>query len=743
MRGGGVLAGHKTKTSSGLRQNHGHRAALPGDKSCGGRIRATHAAKPGPSRASLAFRLRQAPAQALSRITGGVVLTGNLDDPFVLGGTAGGSVSPEGAYSSAMSQPFPSIADYGLIGDTRSAALVSRTGAMDWLCWPRFDSPALFLALLDRERGGACTVEAAEGGRALEPAGRRYLPQTNILETTLVVPGEGRCVVTDFMPVRARPREEVSRGEERSSGADGRLVRRIACTDGEVAVRAVVRPAFNYGRASALLTPHDGERSAVFRTSGGPPQGLVMYASGPLALDPRAGQATLPLRLRAGEEGFVALTEGAPGRVPALDAWAAVEKSLQETLSFWQEWSQRCSYDGPCRDAVLRSLLVLKALIYMPSGGIVAAPTLGLPETLGGRRNYDYRYSWLRDAGFTARGLLAGGYRAESVAYLRFLVRNAGGCLEHTGKLRVLYGITEPAESFPVSGEETLDHLTGYGGARPVSVGNRAREQDQHDIYGEALNALSTFVERTGELPRVADDARENQRQLAVLVRGLAKAIVERWRGPDSGIWEMPGKAQHFFHSKALCWLGLDRAVGLAPRLGLEGEAAPWARERDAIRTDYLAKGWNARRNAYTQAYGSDELDAAVLRPVLFGALEAADPRVQATLATVTHELGAGPEKRLLRRYRPGSDGLPGTEGAFVACAFWTVGCLALAGQTRKAQTRFEELLTLGNDLGLFSEEIDPETGELLGNFPQAFTHMSIVNQGTGLQQCLERFGLR
>ena len=426
-----------------------------------------------------------------------------------------------------------------------------------------------------------------------------------------------------------------------------------------------------------------------------------------------------------------------------LDTPRAVEGALGETLAFWEGWSARCTYHGPHREAVLRSLPVLKALTYVPTGGIVAAPTLGLPEVMGGVRNYDYRYSWLRDASFTVRGFLTGGYVAEATAYLRFLTRNAGGGLARDGKLRIFYGITEPEEPASTNGEELLDHLTGLGGSRPVSVGNAARGQTQHDIYGDALNALGAYVETTGELPQVVDDRVENHRQLTELVRGLVKAIMACWREPDRGIWETRGQEEHFFHSKALCWVGLDRAVKLATRLGLEAEAAGWTQERDAVRADYLEKGWNAERGAFTQAYGSEELDAAVLRTALFGAVGADDPRLEATLRVLTRELGAGPNGELMHRYRPGTDGLPGREGTFTACAFWVTGCLALAGRTREAETRFEQLLAHGNDLGLFSEEIDPATGEMLGNFPQGFTHMSIVNGAKRLQDALAQFGRR
>ena len=638
-----------------------------------------------------------------------------------------------------MSHGLPAIADYGLIGDTRSAALVSRAGAIDWLCWPRFDSPALFLAILDSKRGGACTLAAPQGEPALRPEGRRYLPGTNILETTLATSAGGRLVVTDFMPVHARPRREVSRGEESSSGAEGRLVRRFVCTEGEVVVQAVVRPAFDYGRASALLTREGREHAAVFRASAGPTQAMAMLGSAPLTLDARTGEAVLSLRLRAGGSGFLVLTEGAPGRVPALDSLPAVEHALADTLAFWEGWSARCTFHGPYREAVLRSLLVLKALTYVPTGGIVAAPTLGLPEAVGGVRNYDYRYSWPRDASFTVRGFLTGGYFAEANAYLRFLTRNAEGDLARTGTLRIFYGLTEPDEPLSPDGEEPLEHLAGFGGSRPVSVGNAARDQAQHDIYGDVLNALGAYVETTGELPQVVDGDEENHRALAKLVRGLVAAILACWREPDRGVWETRGPEEHFFHSKALCWVGLDRAVKLADRLGLQAEAVGWAKERDAVRADYLEKGWNAARGAFTQAYGSPELDAAVLRTVLFGALEATDPRVEATLRVLLRELGTGPAGEQMRRYRPGSDSLPRQEGSFTACGFWVSGCLALAGRAQEAQTRFEQLLAHGNDLGLFSEEVDPATGAMLGNFPQAFTHMSIVNGAKRLQEALER----
>ncbi len=651
-----------------------------------------------------------------------------------------------GALIPPMQAPLPAISDYGLLGDTRSAALVSRWGSVDWLCWPRFDSPAVFLALLDPERGGSCSL-VGEDGEPLRPVSRRYLPGTLVLETILESPGRGRLVVTDYMPVQS---ETLRPAAARADGAaaapasrdGGQILRHFECLEGgEVTFQIVVRPSFDYARAQTRgPVVLDDDRTVVFaadRDRPGPEQRtaftLVARAIPDAAffLDPDAGAARFHVNLRRGDKAVLVLAgDQADSGLAELRGMEEAQKVRQQTTAAWQEWSGRSTYRGRYSEAVGRSILTLKALTYSPTGAIVAAPTLGLPEAPGGVRNYDYRYAWLRDSGFTVRAFLQCGYHDEARAYLNFVAR---ADREEGRRLPVLYGV----QGEPPPEEFQLDALAGYRGARPVSVGNQANEQTQHDVYGETLNALCSYWEMTGETPT---EELENS-HLQERVRNTVNFVLDHWREPDSGIWEPRIDPKHYFHSKALCWVALDRAAKLGDGpLKLPAEAARWRREAGAIRADYLERGWNARRGAYTQDYGSDDLDAAVLRTVLFGALDAKDERVRATLRAIERELGTGEDGSLCYRYLS-DDGMPGREGAFTACAFWAASCRALAGEALRAQEHFEALLARGNDLGLFSEEIDPQTGEALGNFPQGFTHMSIVLGGARIEDALERAG--
>ncbi|MFT8244198.1 glycoside hydrolase family 15 protein [Roseomonas sp. BN140053] len=597
------------------------------------------------------------------------------------------------------------ISDYGLIGDTHTTALISRGGSVDWLCWPRHDSPALFLRLLDDEKGGSCSVEF----EALEGSTRRYLPGTNILETTFRTAG-GCAVLLDFMPVRPPP-------TDRCEGPDGdtesRLIRLLRCEAGELRGRFRLRPSFDYARRSC----------APWRE----PDGTVLFEAGehrlragcshPLALAGEGAEARFALR--AGEQVFLVLTQGRDGAVEAVSDLEGAERRLAETRRYWEEWSGRCRYDGPYREAVLRSVLCLKLLTYAPTGAIIAAPTLGLPEAVPGNRNYDYRYAWLRDASFTVTSFVQLGYVREAAEYLRFL-RHADP--SHGRELRLMYGIDGP-----VPPEEDLPHLRGWCGVGPVRIGNGAADQTQHDIYGEHLLALHAFLDAVDyDPPEKTDD------RLPEALTNLANRALAARNEPDQGIWEPRTPPQHMFHTKALIWVALDRAARIARRIGRlpEERIRGWEEAAAAMRAEYLERGWNPRRDAFTQFYGSDDLDAAVLRTALFDAVEADDPRLLSTLEAIERELGAGD---LLYRYRT-ADGMKGQEGTFTACAFWRVGCLALGGRLGEAEALMERLLTRGNDLGLFAEEIDAATGEQRGNFPQGFTHMALINHALRLQ---------
>ncbi len=632
---------------------------------------------------------------------------------------------------------YPPINDYGLIGDTVSAALVNRAGGIDWLCWPRFDSPPLFLSLLDRGRGGQCTIDAASPGgsepAALLPLSRRYLPGSNVLETVLAEgasPYAASLKITDFMPIRSKAVGEppllgpVDLGGCNAQ-ADGRVVRLLEAGARALEVRVTVRPTFDYAQnpAPAAISHYESERAAAFTSEDGV-SSIHVEGSAALTLRREAGALEMNVRLRAGEKAWVVLTEGRPGRLALLDHLPAVEALLRSTLSYWQPWSERCTYQGPFREAVQRSILCLKALTFSPTGAIVAAPTLGLPETLGGSRNYDYRYTWLRDASFTVRAFLNCGYQQEARAFLAFL-----------GKYDRSEGRSLPVLLCPqgtdVSEERTLGHLDGYRRSRPVRAGNAAGSQKQHDIYGEVLNALYTFWQMTGEMPPAGPDGK----RLGEIVRHLAEAVENLWQTKDRGLWEARDGEHHFFHSKAMCWVAMDRASKLAAEaLHWPEEAAHWASVARTIREDYLTKGWHPKRQAYTRDYKSAELDAAVLRLPFFEALDANDPRLATTLDTIRRELGAPEARDLIYRYRA-KDGFAGQEGTFISCAFWVASCDGMIGRMEQATALFGKLLVRSNDLGLFAEEIDPRDGSALGNFPQAFTHMSIVNGAVRLEQ--------
>lgn len=611
------------------------------------------------------------------------------------------------------------IADYAVIGDTCTTALIARDGSLDWLCWPRHDGPAVFLALLDRERGGTCRL-ALDG---LTGVTRRYLPGTNILETTFVT-ATGRAVLTDFMPLH--PHEAVP--EEGPDGhAQGRVVRRLACIAGRVSGHWFLRPTFDYARAP---TDAVAASETQLRFHGG---GDAIRAACAVPLTLREGAAEGGFALTSGARADLVIAQGAKnhgakqhGAENEDDAageglTAEVDASLAATRAYWEAWSDRCTYEGPYRESVLRSALTLKLLTHGPSGGIVAAATAGLPEAVPGNRNYDYRYVWMRDASFTVTAFVNLGYDREAAEFLRFL-READ--TSRGRDLHLMYALKGP-----VPQEETLDHLRGWRGVAPVRIGNAAADQDQYDIYGEFLVALHGYLEAVEYDPPVKVND-----HLPEALGHLTGHILRARHAPDHGLWEMRTEKRQSLHTKAMLWVGLDRAVQIARadpkhRLADAATIATWERAAAEIRAEYHARGWNPSRGAYTMAYGSDDLDAAVLRAALFDAFDPHDPRVAATLERVGAELGAGD---LVYRYRI-EDGLEGDEATFTACAFWRVGCLALAGRNAEAAALFERLLARGNDLGLFAEEIDAQTGEQRGNLPQGFTHMAVINHAVRL----------
>jgi GH15 family glucan-1,4-alpha-glucosidase len=580
------------------------------------------------------------------------------------------------------------IEDYALLGDTETAALVGLDGSIDWLCFPRFDSPSCFGALLG---------ERTDGRWRIAPAGaftstRRYVGDSMVLETTFET-DEGVVRLIDFMPIRGEAPDVVRIAE----GVSGRV---------PLTMDLVVR--FGYGADVPWV------RTIEDRLS---------FVAGPDALDLRT-----PVDVRGVDMATVAQFDVEPGqRLPFVLTWhashlppaAAVdpELALAETIAWWENWAAASTVEGPWADIVRRSLLTLKALTYAPTGGIVAAPTTSLPEEIGGVRNWDYRYCWLRDATFTLQALLAAGHESEAAAWRDWLLRAAAGS---PAQLQIMYG---PAGERDLP-ERELPWLAGYESSKPVRVGNAASGQRQLDVYGEVLDAL--YQSRLAGIP--PDPAAWD------LEVQLLAYLEQVWDEPDAGLWEVRGPARHFTHSKVLCWVAFDRGSRTARAAGLAEQAEHWQSIRDAIHVDVCAKAWDGPRGTFTQSYGSVALDASVLLIPLVGFLPAADPRVPSTIDAVQRELV---RDGLVLRYSPetGVDGVSGREGAFLACSFWLADALSLIGRHGEAAALFERLCDLRNDVGLLAEEYDTIRRRMVGNFPQAFSHVGLVNTALNLSR--------
>jgi GH15 family glucan-1,4-alpha-glucosidase len=577
---------------------------------------------------------------------------------------------------------MPRIEDYALLGDLHTAALVSTAGSVDWLCLPRFDSPAAFARLLHDGEAGHWTLAPAG---AVQPAGRRYAPGSLVLETDWVT-ADGAVRVIDFMPPRARTPH---------------LIRIVVGLDGAVAMRSTLHLRFDYGRVIPWVR-HEGTQAHAIAG----PDLVRLVSAVPLHGD--LSETVADFTVRQGDR-VPFVMSWAPSHDPGMP-YVDADQELSATRDFWARWSGHATYpQGPYSDAVDRSLITLKALTYAPTGGIVAAATTSLPEELGGVRNWDYRYCWLRDATYTLQALLAAGYRAEAGAWRDWLLRSIAGQPE---ALQIMYSI-DGARRLP---ELELDWLAGFEGSRPVRTGNAASRQLQLDVWGETLDAL--FLARQAGLP--AD------RDAWALQVALMNHLESAWRDPDNGLWEVRGDRQHFTHSKVMAWVAADRMARSVRTHGLPGPAERWEQLRDEIHRDVLAHAYDAERGTFTQACGSPALDASLLLIPRVGFLPATDPRVLGTIAAIRRELT---EDGLVKRYQTTEtdDGLKGSEGLFIACSFWLVDALCAAGQRDDATSLFERLLTLRNDVGLLSEEWDPAGQRQLGNTPQAFSHFALV----------------
>jgi GH15 family glucan-1,4-alpha-glucosidase len=580
------------------------------------------------------------------------------------------------------------IEDYALIGDCHTAALVGRDGSIDWLCVPRFDSDACFAALLGNDENGRWKISPASNSWKVS---RRYLEDTLILETTFETP-EGEVALIDFMPVR---------------GVSPELVRIVRGRRGRVPMRMELAIRFGHGAAVPWVTAIDNGVRAV----AGPDQLRLLT---PVKTRGEGLRTLAEFTVGEGDRVPFVLTY-APSHLPVpppADPYAALEKAREEL----SRWSSRCRYRGRYPSLVRRSLLTLKALTYAPTGGIVAAPTTSLPERPGGVRNWDYRFCWLRDATFTLYSLMSAGYETEAAAWREWLLRSAGG---DPAKLQIMYGLHGERRLY----EAELQWLSGYEGSRPVRVGNAASTQLQLDVYGELMDVMH-FSRRMG----LHNDARAGWTLQTMLMDFVESA----WRRPDEGIWEVRGERRHFTHSKMMAWVAIDRAIKSMDQFHLEGPRERWASVRAEIHRSVCSEGYDAEAGAFVQSYGSKELDASLLRIPLVGFLPADDERVLGTVRAI--------ERRLMRdglveRYRneAGVDGLPGKEGVFLPCSFWLADNYVLQGRREDARRLFERLASLANDVGLLAEEYDPAERRLLGNFPQAFSHVSLVNSALNL----------
>ncbi|HZH52869.1 MAG TPA: glycoside hydrolase family 15 protein [Microvirga sp.] len=601
---------------------------------------------------------------------------------------------------SAAASADPEIGDYAIIGDCRTAALVSRTGSIDWLCLPHFSAPSLFAALLDRERGGTFALHPSQEFEA----SRRYLPGTPILETTFRT-GSGTARVIDLMPVGDGPSDLAPMRE---------ILRIVEGVEGEVMLDIRFKPRPDYARRRIRIR----SRGALGWACAWGDELCLLASDAGLSLAPDEASVTGRIKVRAGDSLCFSLTytKGDVGVVAPLGEPA--RDRLRRTIRWWSDWIDRCAYDGSYKEAVRRSAITLKLMTFALSGAVIAAPTASLPEAVGADRNWDYRYCWLRDAALTVRAFTGLGYRAEAASFLQWLLHATRLTWPKLQIMYDVYGRTNLTE-------EELGHLAGYCGSRPVRIGNGAHAQLQLDVYGEVVSAAYYFVQSGGQLQ--ADEAK--------LLAGFGETVRRHWREPDHGIWESRGAKRQFTFSKVMCWAALDGLVKLHEKGCVRVDAEGLRRERDAIAAVIESRGFSERIGSYAGELDGNRLDAALLLMGCIGYKDPCHPRMRATVDRIRERLGCN---GLLYRYEKGTDGMDAPEGAFGICSFWAVDNLAKRGDVAAAAGTFEHVLSYANDVGLFAEEIDVATGAALGNFPQAFTHVGLINAAMALAEAKE-----
>jgi GH15 family glucan-1,4-alpha-glucosidase len=599
----------------------------------------------------------------------------------------------------AKDMAFPAIQDYAIVGDCRSAALIADNGSLDWLCWPRFDSPTIFAGLLDPIRGGHWIIAPYQPYSVR----RKYIENTNVLQTEFMTPS-GSVVLTDLMPVSS---EEYKRT---AFTPDHQILRQVECLSGQVTVNMefVARPNF----AISTATIRDRKKLGIQILHGR----CVYWLRSNMPMDIQNDRVQTRIVLKTGDTAQFSLSysEDGPAVLPPLGD--PFRESIARAVEWWQQWARRAKYDGPYREAVVRSALALKLLAYAPSGAIVAASTTSLPERIGGDWNWDYRYCWLRDASLTIRALLGLGYFDEADDFMDWMLTATRLTRPELRIMYDVYGETAPQE-------RTLDHLSGYRDSRPVRVGNGARDQLQLDVYGEVLDAAAQYCFHGGTFDR------EMQRVLI----GFGKYVVKHWHSPDEGIWEPRSSRRNHTHSRLLCWTALDRLISLSEQEQIRNAPVDEFRQhREAIRKQLCGRGWNSSLQSYVSTLDGSELDASLLLLSWYGFEKADSSRMRSTYLALRRELGA--RNNVVYRYQA----VP-PEGAFAICSFWEVEYLALGGGSlQDGQSLFQHLLGFRSGLGLYAEEIDPDTGDALGNYPQAFTHVGLVSAALSLGERAE-----